>query len=922
MASSDKVKPGNDISQGLYAGLLEMVSELVWSISLDQSRILYINPVAEKIFGRPLADLSSQPALWLSCVDERDREILGRNLDRLPKLQSFAQEFRIIRPNGQKVWLKGQFRLMKDDDGKPLFIGASAKDESKRVTAERRLEESQAIYHSLVESLPINVFRKDLDGKVVFANRRYCDEMNLSLEELKGKTDLDLFPDMAPKYRKDDEWVLRTGLPFHDIESHPKGPIDPTGTQEQELLYVEVLKAPVTDASGRRIGIQGMFWDVTERKKAERALRDAKEIAESASRAKTDFLANVSHEIRTPMNGIIGITELLTSSTLNKEHRDYLGLINTSAESLLSIINDILDFSKIEAGKIQLESKRFLLRDSLGDTLRSLAVRAHSKQLELIVTFAPDVPDEIVGDLVRLRQVVVNLVSNAVKFTKLGQVELSVECVGCRDDQARLRFTVIDSGIGIPQDKLGSIFSEFEQADSSTTRQYGGTGLGLAIASKLVELMGGALIVESEIGRGSKFSFEANFLFDDTFVAEGVDELRGHKVLLVVENQMMRDNLKQTLKQAGLFVSEAADAKVAIQILNEMASADLPIEAVVCDAELINEDGSVFIERIRNDSSIAQTPAILLTNAVSSEMSVDRKQLGIEDILIKPVKEKDLLNSIALSMGLLSERTTEHANNDQAAGQTVSQLRVLLAEDNRVNQRLAIAILEKHGHLVDLAHNGRQAVLMFQQNHYDVILMDVQMPEMDGYQATHDIRQLQTKLGQRVPIIALTAHAGPADRNRCLAAGMDEYLAKPIRAQELFDLIEKQTGHRSTIASKANSEATNAGDSVDWEQAFDTVGGERKLLEELINVFLKDESKMLANIEGAIKQNDAKELRLTAHAIKGALIHLGGRQAASLAGELESMGKHEELAEAESVFSRFSECLHNVVTEMKKFLVH
>ncbi len=920
MASSENVKPAKDISEGLYAGLLEMVSDLVWSISLDQSRILYINPVAEKIFGRPIADLSSQPALWLSCVDEEDRETLRKNLDRLPDLQSFSQQFRIMRPNGEKVWLKGQFRLVNGEDGNPLFIGASAKDESKRVSAERRLEESQAIYHSLVESLPINVFRKDLDGKVVFANRRYCDDMNLSLEELKGKTDLDLFPDMAPKYRKDDEWVLRTGLPFHDIESHPKGPVDPTGSQEQELMYVEVLKAPVTDGSGRRIGIQGMFWDVTERKKAEHALRDAKELAESASRAKTDFLANVSHEIRTPMNGIIGITDLLISSSLNKEHRDYLDLINTSAESLLTIINDILDFSKIEAGKVQLESNRFLLRDSLGDTLRSLAVRAHSKQLELIVSFAPDVPDEIVGDLVRLRQVVVNLVSNAVKFTELGQVQFSVECLGSRDDQARLRFTVTDSGIGIPKDKLESIFSEFEQADSSTTRQYGGTGLGLAIASKLVTLMGGELVVDSEIGKGSQFSFEANFLFDDTFVAETVEELRSHKVLLVIENQLMRDNLKQTLKQAGVIVAESADAKSALQTLTEMASYDAPIEAVICDVELSNDDGSVLVEWIRNDKNIASTPVILLAKTVASEMSVERKRLGVDDILIKPVKVKDLLNSIALSLGLFVEQTTEHTRNEHAAGKAISQLRVLLAEDNRVNQKLAVAILEKHGHLVDVAHNGRQAVLMFQQNQYDVILMDVQMPEMDGYQATNDIRQLQSKIGQRVPIIALTAHAGPADRNRCLAAGMDEYLAKPIRAQELFELIEKQTGHRSTIASKSHSAAT-ASENVDWEQAFATVGGERKLLQELINVFLKDEAKMLANIEGAIKQDDGKELRLAAHAIKGALIHLGGRKAASLAGELESLGKNEELAGADGVFLRFRESLQGVVEEMKTFLI-
>ncbi len=915
VTSSDSVnltQAVNISSRDVFAGLLEMVSDLVWSLSLNTQRIYYINPAAAQVYGRPLNELTNQPGLWLSCVHAEDRDILKANLSQLPELKNFAQEFRIVQPDGEEVWLKGRFRLVLGSDGRPAFIGATAKDVSKRVNAERQLEESQAIYHSLVESLPINVFRKDREGRIVFANKRYCEELKVSLDEIIGKTDLDLFPDMAEKYLRDDAWVLRTGLPFHDIEVHPHGP-----TQ----MYVEVLKAPVTDVNGRRIGIQGMFWDVTERKMAEKALREAKEIAESASRAKTDFLANVSHEIRTPMNGIIGITDLLMSSSNNREQREYLELIQTSAESLLTLINDILDFSKIEAGKIRLESNRFQLRDSIGDTLRSLAVRAHGKGLELIASFAPDVPDAIIGDLLRLRQIIVNLVSNAVKFTEHGQVHLEVVNLGTKDDNiVRLQFSVTDSGIGIPQDKLKLIFTEFEQADSSTTRQYGGTGLGLAIASSLVHLMGGQLDVESRPNQGSRFFFSADFHFDKLHVEESLfQDLAHHKALTVVTNPQLRANLKSTLERVGIQVYETASASDAITILQAMQETGMPLSIVLSDIDLDQEDGSVLIQKIRKQPGIAETPVILLSNAIASDLSIERAKLDIHDILIKPVKEVDLLESISIALGLLGPDTTIDEELDSRSGIVFEQLDILLAEDNRVNQKLAVALLEKIGHRVEVATNGREAVAMYRQKPFDLVLMDVQMPEVDGYQATRQIRQIQQQIGKRVPIIALTAHASPADRQRCLASGMDEYLAKPIRADDLYVLIESLTGHRSTVTGEP-SEAKPATHLIDWEMAFETVGGDRKLLEELIRVFLKDQEQMLANIETSISQQDEKNLRLSAHSIKGALNHLGGRSAAKHAEKLESMAQKEDLTKAATVFDQFRDSLNELTSEMKKFV--
>ncbi len=855
------------LSRELFAGLLEMVSDLVWTLTVDGQRLLFINPSATSIYHRPPEELLEQPGLWMDTVHVDDRPALKKNLAEIHDTGGFRQKFRIVQPDGVKIWLDSHFRLIDGGSDQTSFIGGTANDVTKRIRAEKKLEESQAIYHSLVESLPINVFRKDRDGKIVFANQKYCDELGLAREDLIGLGDEDLFsPDLAKKYLRDDAWVLQTGMPFRDVESHPKG---------NETIYVEVLKAPVTNKNGERIGIQGMFWDVTDRKNAEVELRNAKEIAESASRAKSDFLANVSHEIRTPMNGIIGMTDLLLGSVTNREDREYLELIQTSADSLLTLINDILDFSKIEAGKVQLESQRFDLRDSLGDTLRSLAFRAHHKKLDLIVKFEEEVPNEIVGDLVRLRQVIVNLISNAIKFTQEGFVKLTVENVGTNGNKVSLRFEVRDSGIGIPIEKQDLIFSEFEQADTSTTRQFGGTGLGLAIASRIVELMGGQLKVESEPEKGSLFYFTAEFNVDSTSPTEPRKQFDNQSVMLVVQSPEMRDNLESTIRLWNLRTTGAATAKQVLQLLRKKADAGDPVSLLITDIELPNIDGPKLASWVRDEEALAQTRIIFLANTNTTEVGFDRADLGIDHQLLKPVKEKDLYESIGVVLGLLSPKTTPAAEFSSQEQRSSSQLNILLAEDNLVNQRLAIALLEKVGHDVVVANNGVEAIEKFKQQDFDVILMDVQMPELDGFEATYEIRKLQSQdSGQRIPIIALTAHASSADRNRCLAAGMDEYISKPIRATDLYALVDRMTGHRSTLGSHESASPVRKLRLVDWEQAFDTVGGDRQLLTDLLEVFLRDRESMIQNIGRAISDQNGKELRLNAHSIKGALTHL------------------------------------------------
>jgi len=922
MSADKKIFDLPGLTRDHFAGLIEMVSDLVCSFSADGQRLLYLNPAAIRIYGRPIEELVNNPEIWIDSIHAEDRELLQENLSKIEETGQFSQKFRVVQVDETSVWLDGHFRLVRDTNGDPDFIGATATDVSERLQTQRELDESLAIYHSLVDSLPINVFRKDRDGKLVFANQKYCDGLGMTLDELMGKLDTDLFgPELAQKYLKDDAWVLQTGLPFHDIESHPKG---------DDNIYVEVLKAPVLGKNGRRIGIQGMFWDVTDRKKAEEALRRAKEIAESASRAKSEFLANVSHEIRTPMNGIIGITDLLINSEKNREDRESLELIQTSAESLLTLINDILDFSKIEAGKVQLQAQRFDLRDDIGDTLRSLAIRAHNKNLELIGSFDREVPNGIVGDLTRLRQVIVNLVGNAIKFTHSGFVKLDVEVDTFHDrrisddvaEKVSLRFSVIDSGIGIAPEKQKLVFSEFQQADSTTTREYGGTGLGLTIAQRIVELMDGELKLESEQGKGSKFYFTADFMVDSTSREEVADELSFQSVLIAVQNEEMRENLVSTLNQWNIRTFKAATATSAFEMLKEMVADDDPVSLVLSDVELEDFDGLTLATWIRGEPVVSQTPIVFLAKANSVELAIKRSELGIEDQLMKPVKEKDLYNSIGIALGILNVKTTTHSKFEMA--RSAQPLLVLLAEDNLVNQKLAVTLLQKAGHEVVVANNGREAVAAFKTQSFDLVLMDVQMPQVDGFEATYQIRLHESKTaGVRVPIIALTAHASPADRKHCLSSGMDEYISKPVRAGELYELIELQTGHRSTITTKSN-EISEPSRIVDWESAFETVGGDRELLADLIKVFLKDRDAWVGRIQKAIEEEKPEEVRLNAHSIRGALTHLGAKEPAKLAGKLEQIGADGDLArdrkEVVEAFEELKNSLGPLSTEMTHFM--
>jgi PAS domain S-box-containing protein len=786
-------------SRERFEATVQTSGDGIWDWDLEAD-VVYFSPRWKSQLGYADHELPNASVEWESRLHPEDRAVTLAGLHAFLDGRALAleMEFRLQHKDSSYRWIRARVAVLRHPDGKAYRLAGSHTDITERKRAEEELGNSETLYHSLVETLPVNVFRKDCLGRFTFGNSRFCNSLGQPPPQILGKTDYDYYPqELAEKYRRDDRRVMETQEVLEDVEEHLK----PDG----QKLYVQVLKTPVHDVWGAVVGTEGIFWDVTERKRIEEELRQAKEAAEAASRAKSVFLAAMSHEIRTTLNGILGMTELLLDTELSPAQRENLSLVKKSADSLLGVLNDILDFSKIEVDKLALDHAPFRLRREIEDLLGVLAVGAHQKGLKLACQVAPEVPDALVGDPGRLRQVLINLIANAIKFTERGEVVVEVKRQTTEDMEKEekereakdvgapaqpspgslasfsgysvssgvcLHFAVRDTGIGIPPDKHQLIFNPFVQADGSLTRRYGGTGLGLAISSRLVGMMGGRLAVTSAVGEGSTFHFTARF-----------------------------------------------------ELPQDQAAPPLP------------------------RGPIAAEPA--------------------------PVPF--------------------HSRHQRP-------LRILLAEDNLISQKVALSILQKQGHAVMAVGNGREVLAALDNGPFDVVLMDVQMPELDGFETTAAIRAREQGTGRHVPILATTAYALKGDRERCLRAGMDGYVAKPIQALQLLEALESVVPIVTEPLTGLEGEAPAEEDSQ-WRAALEEVGGDRQLLAKLADIFLEEYPKEMTVFRAAIDRGDAAGLQQAAHTLKGELSTFAAQEAFATALQLETLGRQGDLTAAEATLA-------------------
>jgi two-component system sensor histidine kinase/response regulator len=748
----------------------------------------------------------------------------------------------------------------------------------------QELARQHAYLDALIASTPVAIAVLDNERGIRSVNPAFETLFGYSAAEVQGaRIDTLIVPDSLRAQSSDLEARARRGEIIRaEVERVRK---------DGRPIQVRMSAAVVAATEG---GLVALYEDISDRKKAEEAMRAARDLAERVARARSTFLANMSHEIRTPMNAVLGFVELVLDTELSAEQRRALELVRSSSEALLTILNDILDYSKIEAEHLELEAIPFDLPKVVHATATLLAVRAREKHLELTVDVPPDVPRLVRGDPTRVRQVLMNLIGNAIKFTEQGEVDVSAGVVRRRDDGTSVQFRVRDTGIGIAEEQLATIFQEFTQADASTTRRYGGTGLGLAISRRLVALMGGELTVTSEAGRGSEFSFTLPFQLETPAgpaVPGRPASLGGRRLLVVDDNETNRRILRDMLGAEGVAVHEASRADAGLEALRRAARAGAPYDLAVLDAQMPDQDGFELATAIRADVDLAHTRLLILTSAGQRGDGERCRQLGIQAYLTKPIARAELIEAVGT---VLADEVSASGAGDLITRHSIREsrhtLRILLAEDNVVNQQVATAMLVKRGHEVDVVSNGREAVDAVGARSYDVVLMDIQMPEMDGFTATERIRALPQ--GRTLPIIALTAHALSGERERCLAHGMSGYVAKPFRAHDLFAAVEGRSGPPGD-----SGVASPAVDVAGFRRTMEEAGAEHAV-DGILATFVESAPQRMETLVAAVHGAEPAPIERAAHAFRSAAATIGARGLAVLLEEMEAAARNGHVAAA------------------------
>ncbi|MET0623874.1 MAG: response regulator [Pyrinomonadaceae bacterium] len=763
-----------------------------------------------------------------------------------------------------------------------------------RKRAEVALVESEAKFRGLFDDAPMAYHELDRDGRITRINHAGERLLGYKAEELVGRPVWELVVEPVSQ-----EAVRRKLSGVMPMTSYERTFIRKDG----ELVLVQVEDRLIYDAEGNVNGIRTTLQDITVRKRLEAELEQARDAALESARLKSEFLANMSHEIRTPMNGIIGMTGLLLDTELDPEQRDFAETIRASGDSLLTIINDILDFSKIEAGKLQFETLDFDLLHPVEETVELLAERAREKGIELASLVYSDIPTKLRGDPGRLRQVLTNLIGNAIKFTEHGEVFVRAEKECETDADVVVHFTVADTGIGIDEAAGRNLFQAFTQADGSTTRRHGGTGLGLAISKQLVELMGGRIGFTSEPGKGSTFRFTARFARQPADALEApakvlsLDKLR---VLIVDDNATNRKILSHQFDSWGMVHAEADSGARALEALRAAARRGEPYDLAVLDLMMPGMDGLELARAIKADPAIAATRLVMLTSFGQRGQSATAREAGIEACLTKPVRQSPLFDCLATVMSQASPTpgpSSLHAKPIMKETKAMSNKLILLAEDNVVNQKVAVRQLQKLGYRADSVANGREAVEALGRIAYDLVLMDCQMPEMDGYAATAEIRRREGT-ARHTPIVAMTANALEGDRAKCLAAGMDDYISKPVRPEELAAVLERLLADDAACAEPARATPEEISPPVDVERLHQAMGHDPEEVADILGVYLDQMSDSLEKLNNAVESGDAVEVELIAHNCVGVSATCGMSAVVGPLRELERMGRENRLAGA------------------------